>query len=61
MSLVIYGQENTTILRKWAEDLFSLVPNKEVSLPKYEIPHFNNNMAITKVIPVKEEKSLRLI
>jgi insulysin len=61
MSLVIYGKENPDTLTEWAYSLFSTVPNKGIVLPVYEKPKFESTMTLTKVIPIKNTKILKLL
>lgn len=61
MSLVIYGKESTEMLKTWAEELFSQIVNKEVELPVYPAPVFRNVKTLTKVVSIKDTKSLRML
>ena len=61
MSLVIYGKEDTQQLKNWAVELFSGIENKEVVLPEYPLPSFTNTKTLTRVVSVKDTKSLRIL
>lgn len=61
MTLVILGKESVEELKSWAKELFSQVVNKDVVLPELGVPQFNNRLTITKIIPVKDTRTLKLI
>lgn len=61
MTLVVYGHEDTNTLRTWAEKLFSPIKNNHVHLDPYPTPSFENTKTVTKIIPVKETNSLKLL
>ena len=62
MKLVIYGKESNEVLRQWVEQMFSDIPNKDLSPPKHEgraytpkeIGHWYT------LVPVRNQRSLVL-
>ena len=61
MSLVIYGKESIDELKIWAVELFSGVVNKDIEMPVLGVPDFLNKGKITKIVPVKDSRTLKLL
>lgn len=61
MTLVILGKESVEVLKSWAVELFSPIANKNITLPELSIPKFHNKLTITKIIPVKDTRTLKLL
>jgi insulysin len=61
MSLVIYGKEPAESLRAWAVELFSAVVNKDIQMPHFGVPQFANRGKITRIVPVKDSRTLKLL
>ena len=61
MTLALYGKESTEVLDEYARALFSSIPNKNIELPVHERPRFQSVMTITKIMPVKNTNTLKLV
>ena len=63
MQLVIYGREDTNTLTSYAEDIFSDIPNKDISRPIFENTSFPNpyNGKIVYYVPVADTNSLFIV
>jgi len=60
MKLVVYGKEDLPVLEKWAEELFSPVPNFDTTLPKIQdVPFTRENLGnFWKIAPIKDKDQL---
>lgn len=60
MKLVLYSNEDIEVLKKWAIDMFSPIPNK--NLTRFKLPGipFNERAynKLFKVVPIKDKKRL---
>lgn len=63
MKLVILGRENLDTLERWAEEIFSQVPNKDLPQLRWDsVPLYTENELLTETFtrPVMEQRSLEL-
>lgn len=62
MKLVVYGREDTEVMKQWVVDKFSQVANK--NLTRYKLPEcpFDERALgkIFKIVPIKDKKKLEL-
>ncbi|XP_055333075.1 insulin-degrading enzyme-like isoform X2 [Paramacrobiotus metropolitanus] len=63
MSLVVVGKESLDILTDMVVNMFSEVPNKNVTVPHWERPPFAPEQLQTqlKMVPVKDVRSLNIV
>ncbi|OMJ83460.1 hypothetical protein SteCoe_15629 [Stentor coeruleus] len=61
MSLVVYGKESVSVLEKWVEEMFVEVVNKKIVLNELVKPVFGDLGTLTRVVPVKKMRNLRLV